>query len=342
MINMPYEEIIEKIRSGSDLSSDDIESKIKKKMDQLSGLISKEGAAYIIANELGIKLVKTEGALKIKEIMPGMRSVETTGKVVRKFPVNEFERNGNKGKVGSFFIADETGQIRVTAWHDATDALAGFNEGDIVRIQSGYVRENQGQKEIHLNSQSRITVNPEGVKIDVEVSPQQSPDFEKKKISEIDENSGMVEIFGTVVQVFDPRFYAVCPVCNKKVQQQGDEFTCNEHGKVTPKYNYVMSLFIDDGSGNIRAAFFNRTALDLIKKTEDEMQTYRSSPEQFESVKTEILGETIKVFGRVNKNQMFDRLEIMANKVEVDVNPAEQIEEMKTHTDDKLPSIDEL
>ena len=78
MIKIPYEKIIEKIKEQAKISDSEIESKIKEKTDQLAGLISKEGAAHIIANELGVKLFE-EGNLKIKDILPGMRSVETSG-----------------------------------------------------------------------------------------------------------------------------------------------------------------------------------------------------------------------------------------------------------------------
>ena len=50
MIKVPLSTIIEKIKENSNLTIDDINSKIKEKMDQLSGLISDEGAAHIIAN----------------------------------------------------------------------------------------------------------------------------------------------------------------------------------------------------------------------------------------------------------------------------------------------------
>ena len=58
MIKIPYEDIISKIKSGSKLSEEEIEAKIEAKLKQLSGLISKNGAAHIIANELGVKLIE--------------------------------------------------------------------------------------------------------------------------------------------------------------------------------------------------------------------------------------------------------------------------------------------
>ena len=71
MFKLPLPDIIQKIKIGSGISDEDINQKIDVKMQQLSGLISKEGAAHIVANELGIKLFEqTSGILKIKNIRP--------------------------------------------------------------------------------------------------------------------------------------------------------------------------------------------------------------------------------------------------------------------------------
>ena len=82
MINMAYEDIITKIKEKSDIGNEELTNKINKKMEQLSGLISKEGAAYIVANDLGVKLVQSEGMVKIKDVVAGQRNVETAGGAV--------------------------------------------------------------------------------------------------------------------------------------------------------------------------------------------------------------------------------------------------------------------
>ena len=92
-----------------------------------------------------------------------------------------------------------------------------------------------------------------------------------------------------------------------------------EHGQVTPTYGYVLNVFIDDGSDSIRGVFFRDVVLSLVEKTDADMQGFREKPEQFEQIKTALLGETIKVIGRVSKNQMFERLEVMASKVFVNI-----------------------
>ena len=91
IIQIPYDQIIEKIKTSTNISDTDIQAKIDDKLKQLSGLISKEGAAHIIANQLGVKLIeKTSGRLEIKNILSGMRDVETVGKVQAVYDIKEF------------------------------------------------------------------------------------------------------------------------------------------------------------------------------------------------------------------------------------------------------------
>ena len=49
-----YERILEKIAKAAGLERAEIETRIEAKRQKLSGLISKEGAAQVVASELGI------------------------------------------------------------------------------------------------------------------------------------------------------------------------------------------------------------------------------------------------------------------------------------------------
>jgi hypothetical protein len=331
MIKIPLGTIIDKIKEQKGLSEEDIRGKIKDRMEQLSGLISEEGAAHIIANELGVQLLPS-GSVKISEIVEGMRSVETAGKVQRNFGVREFSTGDRQGKVGSFILADESGTIRVTCWQDQTEFMENLQENDVVKIVDGYVKENNGQKEVHLNTRSRLVKNPENIQIG-EVATFQRPEAGRKKIIELEENDKNTEILGTIVQVYDLKFFEQCPDCRKRARVTESGAVCDQHGNVTPLYSYVMNAFIDDGSGSIRTVFFTNQAQNLLKKNDDDIQVFRTSPELFEQVKNGLLGEMVKIAGKVTKNQMFDRLEFMANMVNRDVDPKEEIERLKKESE---------
>ena len=53
-----YPQLIERICKTSGLSREDVERRIEAKRAKLSGLISKEGAAQIVAADLGISFDK--------------------------------------------------------------------------------------------------------------------------------------------------------------------------------------------------------------------------------------------------------------------------------------------
>ena len=124
MIKIPYEQIIERIKKEAKVSEEEINGKIDSKMKQLSGLISKEGAAHIVANELGIKLFDSfSGKLQIKNIIVGLRSVETVGRVLQTYELREFTTNERQGKVASLVIGDETGTMRIVMWGEQADNI---------------------------------------------------------------------------------------------------------------------------------------------------------------------------------------------------------------------------
>lgn len=340
MIKIPEEQIIARLKKEANISEDEINEKVKAKLDQLSGLISREGALHIIANELGVKLFdKLQGKLKISSILSGMRDVETVGKVQKIFDLREFKTEKREGKVQNIIIADETGAIRIVLWNSQVDNIKDLKENDVVKIINTYVKENQGKKELHLGDRSKIEINPEGESI-AEVKQFSTT---RKNIKDLQENDENIELLGTIVQVFDPRFYEICPECGKRARARGeDAFVCDEHGEVKPLYSYVMNLFLDDGTENIRAVFFKNQAERLTSKSENELMIIRSDPPKFEEVKNQLLGNIIKIVGRVTKNTMFDRLEFITQLVFTNPDPEqelkrldEEIKEAKTITQEE-------
>ena len=59
---LSYDELINRIKEKG-FNEKEIERKINRKLEELSGLISREGAAHLIANELGIKIFEDIGEI---------------------------------------------------------------------------------------------------------------------------------------------------------------------------------------------------------------------------------------------------------------------------------------
>ena len=125
-----YDQLLEKISKYSNLKKDEIERKIEAKKAKLSGLISKEGAAQIVAAELGINFDKER--LKISELVQGMKRANVIGKVIKLNPVRTFNKAGKEGKVASFLLADESSNIRTVFW----------DTNHISLIENGKIKEN--------------------------------------------------------------------------------------------------------------------------------------------------------------------------------------------------------
>ncbi|MFW6230760.1 MAG: OB-fold nucleic acid binding domain-containing protein [Nanoarchaeota archaeon] len=322
MMNMPYDQIVQMIEEKSTLSKEEIQKKIDDKLNQLSGLISKEGAAHIIANDLGINFPDVEKKVKIRDILAGMRNVETVGKVVQVYEIREFNRNGRDGKVANFLLGDDTGVIRIVLWNDQAEILKTLKEGMTVKVVSGYARSNNNRVEIHLNEQSKLEINPEGE----EVADVRRSSFTRKKISELTDQDSDAEILGTIVQVFDPRFFEVDPSTGRRIRPSGDGKFYGQNGEeVQPDYSYVFNLFLDDGTDTIRAVCFRNQMQALLNKSHDEILVFKDNQGLFEPTKHDLLGQMVKVQGRVARNEMFDRLEFIASRIYPNPDPQEEM-----------------
>lgn len=355
MIDIPFDEAIQKIVADSGISQQEVENKVKAKLEELSGLISKDGAVHIIANELGVQLTRpaTPGKeTKIADLSPASRSVTVKGRVVRKWEVREFERNGRKGKVANLLIGDETGVTKLVFWNDQVDTFEQLKENDVLVVRNPFVKEGwQGRLELQLNDQSAIDVNPSGVSVEAPQRPQQA-EREQKYIKDLTGSEQNVEIIATIVQIYDPRFYDACGQCRRKLSPEG---LCPEHGEVEKDVNFNLAAFLDDGTGNVRTSFWKSQALQLTGKSVQDFLKFRDEPTSFEETKNELLGEIIKVVGNVKKNDTFDRLELNAQLVFKDVDPAKEIANLEkkfsasrdkdkvlTVSDDEAVSLDDL
>ncbi|MBU1111655.1 MAG: OB-fold nucleic acid binding domain-containing protein [archaeon] len=312
MYKIPLPELKEKIVASGKISAEELEAKIKSKISELSGLISEEGAAHIISNELGLELFaenvgKSAGRLKVREIYAGMKNVEAAVKIIQKYDVREFKKDTWSGKLCAMFVGDESGTMRVVFWNDQVNMIKDVKEGDILLVKEAYVKEGlKGQKELHLGKEGTVDINPSGINID---AVRKTSEFTRKSIEALQGDEDSIELMGTIVQVFDPRFFHVCPDCGKRVNQVGEEFSCQEHGTVAPVLSYVMNLILDDGSGNIRAVLWKNQTNHLLDKTEEDLAVFKEDPNVFEDIKNDLLGEQLNLMGRVRRNEMFDRLE---------------------------------
>jgi len=298
---MDYNLLVERIVKESGLERGEVERKIEAKKAKLSGLISKEGAAQIVAAELGIDFDSVQ--VKISEIGTGMKNANLIGKIIRVFPVREFERNGRKGKVCNFILADETSNIRIVLWdtnHISLFESGKIKENDVIEIKNGNIR---GQ-EIHLSNFSELRKSNEVLN-----------EIRTEKIMEDAEIFGLKDgmgarIRGVVVQMFPARFFYVCNECGRKASQDAEGFKCEEHGKVNANERAILNFVLDDGTETIRAVLFSEAIEKLIPEKN------LKEPEKWNVFRNDLLGNELWVSGNVRKNQLFGNLEMIGQDVE--------------------------
>jgi len=327
------EKLVENLVEKSKKSKDEIFKLIEEKVEELSGLVSEEGAIYIVANELGVRLdadkVKKEAEVtKIDKITEPKMPMSVIGKVIKKYDKVTFNSGGNEGCVQSILIGDETGIIRIVFWHEKTELLENLNESDIVNISNAYTRENnqtKGRIEIHYGQYSDLVINPEGVEIKTKEFTPQSIEFTKKKITDLEEGDRNIEIEGIVADFEIPRFYLGCPQCFKKVSSQEEGSQCAEHGEVEGSRVPIVNLAVDDGTSTIPVVGFRDRAEDVTKLSTAQIILLAEDINKFNDFTKSIVGSKIKIGGNVSSNTMTGEAQFLVNKVlEIEFTPSSQ------------------
>ncbi len=202
------EKIIRQIVDETDLGREEVTEKIERKQEELSGFITAEGAANIVARNQGITPEREEPEVRkllIEDLSEGMSNVDIVGRVSRIFEPREFERkDGSKGKVANIVLMDKTGEIRTVLWGKMSKLVSEreIQKGDIIQIRGAYIKRGQsGNPELHLGRRGQVEVHPD----DERTEDLPSLSDVKIKIADLDSNLEFVDIVGRVIAVTAPR-----------------------------------------------------------------------------------------------------------------------------------------
>jgi len=307
MIKASFEQLVDRIAKESGQSVEEIRRRIDAKRAKLNNLISMEGAAQVVAAELGINFEKKD--VKINELLSGMRGISITGKIIKIFPVRAFKTKNADSRMVSFVLADKTGNVRTILWdtnHVALIEEGKIHEGSVVEIKNAFVR-GTDMKEIHLGSGGEIKKSE--TPMDNVVTEEK---MARKEISKLRPND-RATVRATVVQMFEPRFFFVCPECNSKLTQENGKFICSKHGPVAPQERALINLVLDDGSGNIRAVCFSENIGKLLNC---EIQQLKD-PSFFIFKKEGVLGSELFLSGGIRQNKLYNNLELFVQDLSI-------------------------
>lgn len=217
------------------IAEEEFQQRIKEKIDEFGGLLSEEGAALIVATDLGVDLQveKPREFLQVKDLAVGMNDISLCARVTCVSAVKEFQRDSGTGRVANIEVMDKTGSTRIVLWDDMVDFTKDLNKGDIVEVRGGYVKKGFREGvEIHVSARRGI----------INKKPETNKDLptctiEYTCIQDLEEEMADVDVAGRVNQLYGIR-----------------EFQKNERtGK-------VASLSLVDDTGEIRLCLWNDKA----------------------------------------------------------------------------------
>jgi replication factor A1 len=205
MPRIELDEILKEImRAVPDLQEDQLREMIKKRREDSGDLLTDEGAAHIVAFELGVSLRQEKGfdtEIHIEDLTSGMNDVSISGRILLVGPMYSFTReNGSEGKLTRLLLGDSTGIVDVVIWDDKVDTLneEGIIPNEMVRISHGYVKNRlNGQQELSIGKRGNILRIPDN-------TPDKCPRVEdySRKIESIMDETRFVNLEGEVRQIY--------------------------------------------------------------------------------------------------------------------------------------------
>ena len=225
---MDFEGIVRRILSEfKGLDYEELINLIEEKKKEAKGYLTDEGAARIVASELGVKIQYPErnSYIEIDDLILGLDDVTFTGRVLAVYPPKNFERkDGTKGRYSRLEVGDWKGVIPVIIWNDKVELVSEkkISRGDIIKILHGYVRLGlRSRPEVHLGFKGDMEVLPK------ELFDDRYPPLEhfNLRINEIDGTESKVNLRGFVHKIFEIHEFERRDGARGKVRriQLGDE-----------------------------------------------------------------------------------------------------------------------
>ena len=150
------EDTINEISKKSGKSNEEVNALIEAKIKKFSGLLTKQGATFMVGKELGVKSEASVDA-KITDLTDGMKDVTIKGIIKNIYPTKEFEKEGKKGKLSSFLLDDTTGLVRVTLWNDQVDKY-NLTIGSEIQINNSVVSSYNEKQQLSLGFNGTIDI----------------------------------------------------------------------------------------------------------------------------------------------------------------------------------------
>jgi len=225
---------------------------------------------------------------KVEDLRSGLGSVDVTVKIID-ITEREAEVNGEKKKVFSGIIGDETGKAQFTSWHNFK-----FKEGDVFRISGGYVKSWKGIPQLTFDDKAKVT------KLDKLKIPEVKVSMRHILLHQLVEKRGGldIEVEGAALAIREGSgLISRCPECNRVLQNE----QCNVHGNVKGKPDLRIKLIVDDGSGSVTSILNRETSEKILGKTLEDYQKIannsKNQDEVIDDIHAKLFARKIKLQG---------------------------------------------
>lgn len=232
------DEIVKKIISAG-ISKEEIERKISEKMEKFSGLLSGQGAAFMVAKEIGIELSGgSSKGKKISDLKDGMNGISLIVRAKQIFQPKNFEKDGKTGKLCSLIIDDDSGEMRLTIWNDDVDKLNDLKieRGSTIILKGCYTKSFNDKLQLNLGRGGQLLLDE---KQKLELAELESKSL---NLNELVAGLGDVDVVARIAAIFEAREFS---------SEKGS-------GKVG---NFMLA----DEKGRCRAAVWNEM-VDVLKE----------------------------------------------------------------------------
>jgi len=177
------------------ITEQELEERIRRKVESLGGLCDRDTAVLLIAHELGLD----ENTTALSKLDQHSKSVSFSAAVLSVLSVRTFSRDdGSSGMVANLLVGDESGTARVVLWDELAELVkSGKVQVGMSYVFSGSVREGRGGLEVHIGRWGNITP----------LSRPINPLFEPAPLSSL--RAGMeVDVLARVVSLAPPRAFS--------------------------------------------------------------------------------------------------------------------------------------
>ena len=172
------EAVVSKIlKARPDLTKEQVLEMVKKKQSEAQNLLNPEGAAFLVASELGVELWNRSlsTGTRIRDLAPGLRNISVAGRILAVGSPKTFRRpSGEEGRLIKMLMADSSGTVEVYLWNEKAEEAerAEISQGLLIKVEQGYTRKGlSGRVELHLAEKGNLMVLSEEAPEASEIPP---------------------------------------------------------------------------------------------------------------------------------------------------------------------------